>query len=59
MARREKGEGKITYEKFLENEEAETEKRIEMIGKGADYVIDNSGTLDELFEKVDEIMGGL
>ena len=56
VARGEKGEEKMTYEKFLENEEAETEKRIEMIGKGADYAIDNSGTLDELFEKVDEIM---
>ncbi len=59
VARGEKGEGKITYEKFLENEEAETEKRIEMIGKGADYAIDNSGALDELFEKVDGIIGGL
>lgn len=58
VARREKGEGKITYEEFLENEEAETEKRIERIGKGADYIIDNSGTLDELFKKVDEMMGG-
>ncbi len=59
VTRGEKGEEKMTYEKFLENEEAETEKRIEMIGKGADYVIDNSGTLDELCKKVDGIMGEL
>lgn len=56
VARGQKGEAKISYEQFLENEEAETEKRIGAIGKGADYVIENSGTLDELLEKVDEIM---
>lgn len=59
VARGEKGEAKITYERFLENEKAETEKHIEMIRESADCTIDNSGTLDELCKKVDEIMGEL
>lgn len=56
VTRGEKGEANITYEQFLENDKAETEKRIEMIGQNADYIIDNSGTPDELFEKVDGMM---
>lgn len=56
VKRGEKGEADISYEQFLENEKAETEKRIGAIGEMADYTIDNSGTLDELLEKVDEIM---
>lgn len=56
VARGEKGETRMTYEQFLESEKAETEKHIEMIKESADYVIDNSGTLDELYEKVDRIM---
>lgn len=56
VARGEKGEAEITFEQFLESEKAETEKHIEMIEDSADYIIDNSGTLDELHEKVDRIM---
>jgi dephospho-CoA kinase len=56
VARGEKGEAKITYEQFLESERAETEKHIEMIKDGADYIIDSSGTLDELYRKVDGII---
>ena len=56
VARGEKGEAKITYEQFLESEKAETEKHIEMIRESADYIIDNSGTLDELYKKVDDIV---
>ncbi len=59
VTRGEKGEAKITYEQFLKNDEAETEKRIEMIGQGADYIIDNSGTLNELLEEVDDMMEAL
>ena len=59
IKRGEKGEADITYEQFLENELAETEKHIEKIKDSADYIIDNSGTLDELHEKVDGIMEAL
>ena len=56
VKRGEKGEATITFEQFLENERAETEKPIEKIKDSADYIIDNSGTLEELYEKVDGIM---
>jgi dephospho-CoA kinase len=56
VARGEKGEAEITYEQFLESEEAETEKHIEAIRGSADYIIDNSGTLDELYKKVEGII---
>ena len=59
VARGEKGEAMITYEQFLESEKAETEKHIEMIKDSADYIIDNSGTLDELYKKVDGIIEAL
>ena len=59
VKRGEKGEAEITYEQFLENEKAETEKYIEKIKESADYIIDNSGTLDELHDKVDGIMEAL
>jgi dephospho-CoA kinase len=56
LSRGEKGEAEITYEQFLESEGAETEKHIEAIRGSADYIIENSGDLDELYKKVDEIM---
>lgn len=56
VKRGEKGEATITFEQFLESEKAETEKHIEMIKESADYIIDNSGTLEELYEKVEGIM---
>ncbi|RLG55545.1 MAG: hypothetical protein DRN88_05550 [Candidatus Hydrothermarchaeota archaeon] len=54
--RKEKEETRLTFEEFLKNEEAETEKRIEEICKEADFIINNDSTLEELFKKVDEIM---
>jgi dephospho-CoA kinase len=59
VKRGEKGEAEITYEQFLESEKAETEKHIEEIKDSADYIIDNSGTLDELHDKVDGIVEAL
>lgn len=59
VKRGEKGEAKITYEQFLESEKAETEKHIGTIKENADYIIDNSGALDELYKKVDEIIEAL
>lgn len=59
VKRGEKGEATITFEQFLENELAETEKHIEVIKSDADYIIDNSGTLEELYKKVDEIIEAL
>ncbi|MFQ5888143.1 MAG: AAA family ATPase [Candidatus Hydrothermarchaeales archaeon] len=54
--RGEKGETNISYEEFLKAESRETERYIDDIRKMADYIIDNSGTLEELFEKIDDII---
>jgi dephospho-CoA kinase len=59
VKRGEKGEAEITFEQFLESEKAETEKHIEAIRESADYTIDNSGTLEGLYKKVDEIIEAL
>jgi len=56
VARAERGEAEITYKQFLKNEAAETEKWIAKIEKKADYVIENTGTVEELLERVDNIM---
>lgn len=54
--RGEKGESQMTYEEFLEAESAETERHIEEIRPNADYIIDNSGTVEELYENLKKIM---
>ena len=51
-----RGEASLTFEEFRANEEKETERHLdEIIGK-ADYTIDNAGTIEELREKVKEIV---
>ncbi len=54
--RGEKGEADMTYEKFLDAEGRETERYIDDLKEGADYVIDNSKTLEKLYEKIDNII---
>jgi len=54
--RKEKEEAHLTFEEFLENEKAETEKRIDEICKKADFVVNNDSSLEELFKKIDKIM---
>jgi dephospho-CoA kinase len=56
VVRGEKDEAAITFAEFLESEMRETERYIDVIGKKADYVIENTGTLEELYAKVDAIM---
>ncbi len=43
-----------TYEQYLKEEKAGTEVEIPEIGAGADYKIENDGTIDELREKVEK-----
>jgi dephospho-CoA kinase len=57
VERGERGEAGISFEEFLKNDSAETEKRIESLKPLADCIIDNSGSLEELIEKLDVIMG--
>ncbi len=55
-ARGEKAEGGESYEQFLAHDSAETERLIEEVRKMADIVIDNSGSVEELYAKLDEMM---
>ncbi len=55
--RAKKGEAYITFEEFLNAEDKETERYIEEIGKTADYTLENTGTKEELIERVEEILG--
>ncbi len=54
--RGEKGEQDITFEEFMESENRETERRIDEIGDIADYKIDNTGAINELYVGIKEIM---
>lgn len=48
------GEGEISFELFMEEERAETEIYIPEIGKTADVMMENNGTLEEFRQKVEE-----
>jgi dephospho-CoA kinase len=50
------GEGEATFEQFLAEEKMPTEIAISKIGQGADFKLDNSATLEELKEQVDEMI---
>lgn len=54
--RGEKGESGITFEEFIESENRETERMIDEIRKIADYRIDNTGTIEELYKRIEEIV---
>ncbi len=55
--RGEKSDDSQSFEKFKEFEAmAETEKAIPAIGKEADFMIKNEGTMDDLLWQVDDVM---
>ena len=56
--RAEKGEETLTLKEFKEKDNAETEKELDEVKRLADYVIDNSGTVEDLFEQIDSHMNG-
>lgn len=45
-----------TFEQFKKDHEAETELEIPTIGKTADYKINNSGNMDDLFAQINKIV---
>jgi dephospho-CoA kinase len=53
--RGEKGEESITFEEFMSAENRETERHLDSLENMADHIIDNKGTLNELYEKIDKI----
>jgi|Deesub1362B_J571_1020462.scaffolds.fasta_scaffold02176_6 dephospho-CoA kinase len=59
VKRGEKGEATISYEEFLKNDSAETEKRIAELAKLADYHIENNGPLEELYAALDCLLDEL
>lgn len=57
VGRGEKSDDGEPFEKFIEMEATlETERNIPKIGKMADFVIRNEGTLEELMKKTEEVM---
>ena len=50
------GESEASFEDFKKNEKKDTEKKIALVAKNADFKITNNGTAKELEEKVLEIM---
>lgn len=49
------GESELTQEQFEREGRAETEIQIPEIGKQADFTIENSGTIDEFREKIENL----
>ncbi|MFH0929695.1 MAG: hypothetical protein V1814_00390 [Candidatus Moraniibacteriota bacterium] len=56
---KEKSDGKVSLEKFQEMEKAEIEVSIPKIGEKTDFRIENTGTKEELFAQVDELIHSL
>jgi dephospho-CoA kinase len=50
-----KGEGSLSFKQFMEIEERETEKVINETIKLADFSVENDGTKDEFYRKIDEL----
>jgi len=48
-----------TFEEFIEDNKAEAELQIPLVSQKADFTIDNSGTLEELYIKIDQIITNL
>lgn len=54
--RGEKTDDNAPFEEFMKMAETKTERDIPVIGAKADYRIDNNGTLEELKQRVDEVV---
>ncbi|MFQ5815264.1 MAG: AAA family ATPase [Candidatus Hydrothermarchaeaceae archaeon] len=51
-----RGEAVISFEQFSANDEAVTERELDIVEQRADYVLENTGTVDELLQKLDGVM---
>lgn len=54
--RENKDDATLTFEQFVEDHSNETERFITELKERAHYVIENTGTLEELHQKIDNIM---
>lgn len=59
QGRNEKGDDKATFEKFLEMENASSERQIKEIGERAEFKIDNSGDWESLQSQIDNLIDKL
>ena len=59
QGRTEKGDDKATFEKFLEMENAASERQIKEIGARADFKIDNSGDWENLHSQLENLISEL
>jgi dephospho-CoA kinase len=50
------GDDKKTFEEFLQDHEAEADKQIPEVMKTAKFSIENSGSFEELYKQVDELI---
>ncbi len=53
------GDDKKTFEEFLKDHESEADKQIPEVMKTAKYSIDNSGSFEDLYKQIDEIVSKL
>jgi len=53
------GDDKKTFEEFLKDHESEADKQIPEVMKTAKYSIDNSGSFEDLYKQIDEIVSNL
>lgn len=54
--RKEKKDDGSSYKKFLRIEKAKTEALISEIGKKADFIIENNGTINEFYKEIKKII---
>lgn len=54
--RGERGEKEMPLEEFRKKDRAATEKELGQVRELADYVVDNSGTIEELHQRIDALM---
>lgn len=60
LRRKEKvDDGAMNFEQFKEQEKEATEVGIPSLGKRADFKIENTGSLEELYRQVDKVIDGL
>lgn len=50
------GETEMTYDDFLQKDDAESEQQIEGLKKDANFIIDNNGSLDELEKQLEDVL---
>jgi dephospho-CoA kinase len=53
-----RGEKELTLNEFKERDNATTEKELDKVKEMADYIIDNSGSIEQLHKQIDDHMNG-